>query len=131
MISIFKARRVARTAGFDDALLADEQHITEGATWNVFFIQQRELVTPPLAGDILPGVTRQLILDYCQQQGISVLQQPINRDQIQTFDGAFATNASWGVRPIAAIDDVQYSKTTSALMTQLCSFYDQLAGEFI
>ncbi len=129
MISLFKARRQARLAGADDALLTNGQQISEGATWNVFFIKDQQLITPALSSEILPGVTRQLVIDCCQAAGITVQQQRVTTSQLASFDAAFATNAAWGLRPISAIDDIEYVSGGSKLMGQVRSLFDQLPGE--
>lgn len=92
-------RRAAQLDGFDDALFTDtEGTISEGGTWNIGFIDAHGHVVWPKA-DVLPGVTMTL-LRRAHEHAIA----PVTLE-LTDIQAAFATNASIGVRPIAAIDD--------------------------
>ncbi len=109
MIVNLKARAQAQAKGFNDALMVKNDFITEGSTWNVFFIKDRQLLTPPIGEDVLPGVTRRIVIELAQQAGIEVLEVAVKPNDIGKFDAALATNATVGLRDIIAINGHSYS----------------------
>lgn len=104
MTGIIHARRQARLAGFDDALLLGEVGmVLEGTLWNVGFIRGDAVVWPD--GPLLDGVTRRLISSGLAEQGIGQSTAVITLSDLHRFDGAFACNASTPAASIAQIDD--------------------------
>ncbi|MFD8750263.1 aminotransferase class IV family protein [Kitasatospora sp. NPDC059577] len=93
-------RRRAQLAGYDDVLLVDpDGRVTEGATWNVGFLDGDGLVWPE--GPSLPGVTEALLSGaYRGRQS----RAPLPAAGLGRFAAAFAVNAGVGVRPLAAVD---------------------------
>ena len=65
------AREEARAAGVDEALLVSPAgEVLEGAVSNLFVIGSGgEVITPPLSADVLPGVTRRIVLELCAELG--------------------------------------------------------------
>ncbi|MEV7770934.1 aminotransferase class IV [Kitasatospora sp. NPDC086791] len=93
-------RRQAQLAGYDDVLLVDSDgRVTEGATWNIGFLDGDELVWPE--GPSLPGVTEALLSGaYRGPQS----REPLPAAGLGRFGAAVAVNAGVGVRPLAAVD---------------------------
>jgi branched-subunit amino acid aminotransferase/4-amino-4-deoxychorismate lyase len=104
---LFHHRRLAQLAGFDDALFADESgRISEGSIWNIGFIDDRG-VTWPQAPQ-LAGTGMQLLQAGLRREGIASATRVIHLHELSTFRGAFFTNASVPVRPIASIDEHRF-----------------------
>jgi branched-chain amino acid aminotransferase len=95
----------AERAGADDALLltADRQ-IAEGPTWNFFWRKGRVVRTASLAGGILEGVTRSIIIEIARSEGYQVEEGLWPRAELDSAEEAFATMTSLGVVPIRTID---------------------------
>ncbi|QNP74959.1 aminotransferase class IV [Streptomyces roseirectus] len=94
------ARRTARLKGFDDALFfGPDNHVTEGGTWNVGFIDENGTIIWP-EGPVLPGVTAALLQERTEHKVT-----PVTLDEAKAMPVAFATNTSIGVRALSAIDD--------------------------
>ncbi|WP_328286839.1 aminotransferase class IV, partial [Streptomyces noursei] len=95
-------RRAAHRAGADDALFVEPgtDVLSEGATWNVGFVDAQGHVVWP-AARVLPGVTMRLLQTVHTWQ-----RRPVPRTELPRLRAAFATNAAIGVRPLAAVDDV-------------------------
>ncbi|MFG1780741.1 branched-chain amino acid aminotransferase [Micromonospora sp. NPDC049048] len=75
------AQREAAEAGCDQVVFLDagqRQFVEEMGGMNLFFVYEGLLVTPPLAGTILPGVTRDSIVTLAQDMGIDVVERPIS-----------------------------------------------------
>ncbi|GGL31326.1 4-amino-4-deoxychorismate lyase [Halarchaeum grantii] len=99
---------LARTEldGEDEALLRDtDGHLAEGATSNVFWVRDGTLHTPSLAGDVLPGVTRRVVLELAADAGIDVETGVYEPGALRHADEAFLTNTTWEVRPLVAVGD--------------------------
>ncbi|HEY4531337.1 MAG TPA: aminotransferase class IV [Luteimonas sp.] len=96
-----EARRAAREAGFDDALLVTgDGRVAEGTFWNIVFLHGRVLVWPD--GPALPGVTQQLLqAAFAGRDGLSV--GPVPVAEIRRFTAAWALNST-GIQDIASID---------------------------
>ncbi len=100
------AKKEAESAGMDEALLLNERDaISEGSISNVFFIKQGELVTPPVASGILPGITREVVLELAAGSKIRAVEADIRVSDISRFDEAFLTNSVMEIMPLVAIRD--------------------------
>jgi len=95
----FAARREARAAGADDAIITNTHgNIACGSTSNVFIREGARLVTPPLSEGVLAGVTRKMIL-----QGQNASEDVITPDRLRAADEVFLTNSFTGMRKVSKI----------------------------
>lgn len=98
------ARMEASADGLDEALiLNDDGYIAEGGGCNVFFVESAALLTPPLDSGILPGVTREVILELAAGLRIGVKEVDINPEALGGFDEAFVTNAMIEIMPVTEV----------------------------
>ena len=99
------ARAEADTAGADEALLLNtDGFVVEGASSNLFWIEGDTICTPPLASGILPGVTRGVVLEICQQLGLSIREADVSIEKLKSADGIFLSLSSFGVVEAASLD---------------------------
>jgi len=100
------ARLELRGTGADECLVRDvDGAVAEGATSNVFFVDDGTLKTPSLAGPILPGVTPAVVLELARALDVPVETGTYDVAAVRRADEAFLTNTTWEVRPVAALDD--------------------------
>ncbi|PSP98936.1 4-amino-4-deoxychorismate lyase [Halobacteriales archaeon QS_4_70_19] len=91
----------------DEALMRDlDGHVAEGATSNLFFVDDGTLKTPA-AGDLLPGITREVVLELAADETFPVERGRYDLDAVRNADEAFLTNRTWGLRPIASVDGIE------------------------
>lgn len=96
------ARRQARDAGFDDALLlAPDGRISEGTFWNIAFGDGDAVVWPDAPA--LPGVTQRLLGGALEKAGVPQRREAVGVDSLAGLRAAFALNST-GIADIAAID---------------------------
>jgi branched-chain amino acid aminotransferase len=101
------ARLELRGTDADECLVRDvEGNVAEGATSNVFFVDDGVLRTPALSGPILPGVTRAVVLDIARDLDVPVETAQYGVEDVRAADEAFLTNTTWEVRPVASVDGV-------------------------
>ncbi|MFA9414921.1 aminotransferase class IV [Natrinema sp. HArc-T2] len=92
-------------ADVDEALMCDlEGHIAEGATSNLWFVRDGEIYTPTTDGPVLPGITRQIVLDLARDAGLTVHEGLYELVAVRDADEAFLTNRTWELRPVATLD---------------------------
>jgi branched-chain amino acid aminotransferase len=101
------ARLELRVTGADEALVLDSDgHVAEGATSNVFFVDDDALCTPSLDGPVLPGITRDVVVDLAHDEGIPVREGQYTPDDVRSAAEVFVTNTTWEIRPVATVDGI-------------------------
>jgi branched-chain amino acid aminotransferase len=108
----------------DEALLRDtEDYVAEGATSNLFFVDNGTLKTPQ-RGTVLPGITREIVLDLAGDESFPVETGRYTLDDIRSADEAFLTNTTWELRPIETVDGI--SVGSGPITTLLSRLFDTL-----
>ena len=100
------AKQAARDKGAREAWLVDAQgYVTEGASSTAWIVtRDGVLVTRPLKGDILPGITRSVVLDVVAKQGLRFEERAFTVEEAYAAREAFITSASQTVMPVNEID---------------------------
>lgn len=97
-------KQQAREEGFDDVWMHEDGCVTEGGSSTAFAVtRDGTLVTRPNSPAILPGCTRQRVLDIAIREGIPVDERPIALCEIGDLAEAFLTSASSLVQPVVQI----------------------------
>ncbi len=106
------AQQKATALGYSQVLWLDAIHhqwVEEVGTMNIFFRTKDEVITPPLAGTILPGVTRDSVITLCRHWGIPVQERPISIDEVidRTASGelleCFGTGTAAVISPVGTL----------------------------
>ena len=127
------ARREAHAAGADDALLLNERgQLAEASASNVFLVSKGVAKTPRVSCGILPGITREAVLELGLQLSLKIAEEDIRLDEIHTADEAFLTNSLIEVMPLTAVSGKKLgSGNPGAITRQLMSAYKALVARFI
>ncbi|SDQ32358.1 aminotransferase class IV [Natronobacterium texcoconense] len=97
--------RTELSSEVDEALLLDaDGHAAEGTTSNLFFVRDDVLHTPSTDGPVLPGITREVVLELADEAEIPTREGTYDLEDILAADEAFLTNRTWGLRPVAGVD---------------------------
>jgi len=100
------AKSEAKLAGYDEAVLLDTQgYVSEGSGENIFIVKKGRLTTPPLSSSILAGITRDTVLTLAREEGITVQEDRITRDELYLADEVFFTGTAAEVTPVREVDD--------------------------
>ena len=101
------AKQKAAEAGCREAWLVDRDGlVTEGASSNAYIVDRDgRLVTRPLGPDILPGVTRSVVLELARDElGLRVVERPFTVEEARAAREAFLTSTNALVLPVTSID---------------------------
>jgi len=102
MLAVTEANR----AGYDEAiLLTADGYIADGSGENVFVIKDGKVATPPLSTSILPGITRDSVIQILQDLGYTVEEKNLIRSDLITADEVFMCGTAAEVTPIREVDD--------------------------
>lgn len=103
----------AKARGFQEALLLDAKgFVAEGPGANLFMEKDGKLYTPP-KGNILPGITRQTIIDLAVSKGIPTEEKHFTTEELLAADGAFFTGTAVEIAGIHSIDGQSFKKEFS------------------
>jgi len=92
--------------GNDETLLfnADNQ-LTEASACNAFIVIDGTVITPPLDNQLLPGITRQIVLDVLRKDGrIKVEERSVSMDEVMSSDEVWITSSSKEIAPVTEVD---------------------------
>jgi D-alanine transaminase len=99
------ARQVATEAGASEAIFVRDGAITEGTHTTVFAVIGGVLRTHPTTHLVLPGVTRELVVELAHGAGLSVREAPIRLDELPDATELFLTGTTTDVTPVLRVDD--------------------------
>lgn len=117
-LSSMLALEEAKRNGYDEALMLDSDgHVVEGSAEHLFIVRGGELFTPPVTGTI-EGITRDTILKLAKEQGLTVTEKLMTRDEVYIADEAFFTGTAVEVTPIAKIDGREIGKGSRGSITE-------------
>ena len=104
----------ARSRGASEAVLANTVGgLCEGTGSNVFVVVDGEVLTPPLTSGALDGVTRQLVLEWCDAV-VPMREETLGYDVLFTADEVFLTSSTRGVQPVVQVVDSERGRTLPA-----------------
>jgi branched-chain amino acid aminotransferase len=102
MLAVMEAQR----AGYEEAiLLTDDGYVADGSGENVFIVREGTIYTPDLSASILPGITRDTIIQIAQDLGYNVVEKPLIRTDLYLADELFMCGTAAEVTPIRELDD--------------------------
>ena len=98
-------RHKARDAGATEAILVKDGYITEGAASNVFIVKNGIVKTPPKDGSLLPGITRDLVVELLTESGIPCEELAIKEIELKQADEIWITSSTWEIVPVIRLDN--------------------------
>ncbi|MFO7926129.1 MAG: aminotransferase class IV [Halobacteriota archaeon] len=118
------ARLELRGSTAEEVVMRDtDGFLAEGATSNLFFVDDGTLKTPA-PGTILPGITRRLVVELADSVGVAVETGRYRQADLREADEAFLTNTTWELRPIGRADGAVVGG--GAITNRLRTAYDEL-----
>jgi branched-chain amino acid aminotransferase len=104
MLAVTEANR----GGYDEAiLLTAEGFVADGSGENIFVVKDGVIRTPPLSTSILPGITRDSVIQIAQDLGHRVEEANLIRSDLYVADEVFMTGTAAEVTPLRSVDDFE------------------------
>ena len=127
------ARMEAKAAGADEAILLNEQgYLAEGSTTNIFLVGTEELVTPSLESGILPGITREAVVEIAQTLNINTAERQVELKELALAEEAFVTNSVLEIMPLTWFEGKPIGSGKPGQLTKnLMAAYRKLVNEAI
>jgi branched-chain amino acid aminotransferase len=122
----------AVTNGYSEGIALDNGgRISEGSGENIFLVYGGRILTPPLAGTILPGITRDTVITIARDAGYTVAEQQIARETLYIADEIFFTGTAAEVTPIRSVDRIPVGSGRRGPVTERIQkdFFGLLRGD--
>ncbi len=124
------AKKEAMKLGYDEALMLDtEGYVSEASGENIFMVKNGTIKTTPLTS-ILPGITRDSVIQIAKARKIPVVEDKFTRDELYTAHEAFFTGTAAEMTPIREVDDRQIGEGKPGPVTKELQafFFDIVKG---
>ena len=122
LLPVVLANQKATDENAAEAILVRDGLITEGTHTNFFAVKDETVFTAPCSKLILGGITRKVVLEFCNKFKIDYREEFINKDDLKNFDEFFITSTTKEITPVVEIDywkinDGEPGKITKSLQS--------------
>ena len=105
--------------GFAEGICLDTYgNVAEGSGENIFVVADGEILTPPSASSLLPGITRDTVITLADDLGYHVREANIPRASLYTADEIFFSGTAVEVTPVKSVDRIAVGKGTVGPVTK-------------
>ncbi|MGD1095208.1 MAG: branched-chain amino acid transaminase [Bryobacteraceae bacterium] len=112
-------RMEAGINGYAEGIALDSSgYVSEGSGENVFVVRDGKVMTPPLGASVLPGITRDSLIQLAHALDIPVAETPIPRELLYIADEVFFTGTAAEVTPIRSVDRITVGKGRRGPITE-------------
>jgi branched-chain amino acid aminotransferase len=118
--------------GYSEGIALDDRgYVSEGSGENLFLVSGGQVYTPPLSSSILPGITRDSVIQICRELDIPVREQALQRAALYVADELFFTGTAAEVTPIRSVDKIQIGEGRRGDVTARIQklFFEITSGE--
>jgi branched-chain amino acid aminotransferase len=106
--------------GYSEGIALDNQgYISEGSGENIFIIKNNKVMTPPLGASILPGLTRDTVIQILQDFGYVTEEINIPREILNIADEVFFTGTAAEITPIRSVDKITIGTGKRGKITEM------------
>jgi branched-chain amino acid aminotransferase len=125
MLAVIEATR----AGYDEAiLLTDDGRVADGSGENIFVVKDEIIITPDLSVSILPGITRETVMEIAQALGYAVQERGMIRSDLYLADELFMCGTAAEVTPVRSVDDHEIGDPGPVTKAIQDAFFDVVRG---
>ncbi len=113
--------------GYAEGIALDaEGFLSEGSGENLFLVKNGALLTPPLVCSVLPGITRDSVMQLARRLGLPVREERLPREAIYLADEAFFTGTAAEITPIRSVDKITIGRGARGPVTEALqkAFFD-------
>ena len=124
-------RMEAHVNGYAEGIALDSSgYVSEGSGENIFLVRDGKILTPPLGASVLPGVTRDTVMQLAAALGIPLVETIIPREMLYIADEVFFSGTAAEITPIRSVDRIQVGNGSRGPVTERLqtAFFDLVAG---
>ena len=88
-----------------DAIMVRDGFVTEGTASNIFLVHDGIISTPPKSDCLLPGITRDLVIELARANGLTVEERDIKQGELETADEIWLTSSTREIAPVVKLDN--------------------------
>ena len=119
------AKMAAVTAGYDEAILLNTHGVVaEGPGENIFRVKDGILSTPPASSGILRGITRDTVIQFARDEGITFYRNDATREELYTSDEVFFSGTAAGIAKVSEIDGRKIGSSGTPVSDRIAKLYD-------
>jgi branched-chain amino acid aminotransferase len=97
--------------GYTEGIALDANgYVSEGSGENLFIVRDGKILTPPLGNSVLPGITRDSVIQIAESLGIPLIEQIVPREMLYIADEVFFSGTAAEITPIRSVDKIQVGK---------------------
>ena len=112
-------RMEAAVNGYAEGIALDTAgYVSEGSGENIFVMRDGKLITPPLGASVLPGITRDTVIQLAQSLEIPVVEALIPREMLYIADEVFFSGTAAEITPIRSVDRITIGKGKRGPITE-------------
>jgi len=112
-------RMEAHANGYAEGIALDEAgYVSEGSGENLFVVRDGKILTPPLGASVLPGITRDTVLQLAESLGIPAAEAIIPREMLYIADEVFFSGTAAEITPIRSVDRIVVGKGARGPITE-------------
>jgi branched-chain amino acid aminotransferase len=124
-------RMEAQINGYAEGIALDEAgYVSEGSGENIFVVRDGRILTPPLGASVLPGITRDTVMQLAESLKIPVAESLIPREMLYIADEVFFSGTAAEITPIRSVDRITIGKGARGPVTEKLqkAFFDIVNG---
>ena len=127
LINNILAKIEANLAGVEDALMLDIDGFISETNATNFFIVKDDMVLTPFADSCLPGITRKVVMDLCQENKIPFAEKRLSLTEAYTANEVFVTGTMGEITPVLEIDGRVVGNKTGPVTSRIAGLYAEKA----
>lgn len=121
------AKMEALSAGYDEAIMLNSHGVVaEGPGENIFRVKDEILSTPPASSGILRGITRDTVIQFARDLGITFYRNDSTKEELYTSDEIFFSGTAAGIAKVREVDGRKIGDDGFPVTTRLAKLYDQV-----
>lgn len=121
---------IKKTGSYEAILVNREGFITEGSKSNIFSVKGKVVYTAPV-GEVLPGITRDKVMEACTSLKLQVEEKNISYMELKDLDGMFISGTSPKVLPINEVEGYVSFGEKSPIITEIKTKFDEIINKNI
>lgn len=128
--NILALAEAKKKKAYDALMINREGYVTEGTTFNIFFVKNKTIVTSPDEADILQGITRKTLIKIAHREHLKCETRFFTPQELKNADEAFTSSSVKEVMPVRTIDGVKIGSAPGELTKKFSQLYKQYVADY-